>query len=201
MAVADLYLLLTSQDKSPVKGEVKTKNFENQIELTDWKWSLTVEGGGLDAQKGQTHGRPEPTVLEFSKPLDRSSTVLMKALRTSYVFPEAKISLVHNIAEGMSVFVTLQQVRVIDYKMSIRSGDKTVEMEEEWIVDYEKVKIEYSAREDANMVVRTKNFFASKAPTATANRPAKKDDELAERILELRNKGDFEGAAKLAGRK
>lgn len=200
MAVADLYLLLTSQDKSPVKGEVKTKGYENQIELTDWKWSLSVDDG-LDAQKGLTHGRPEPTVLEFSKPLDRASTVLMKALRTSYIFPEAKISLVHNIAEGMSVFVTLQQVRVIDYKMSVRSTDKIVEMGEEWVVDYEKVKIEYSAREDANLVVRTKNFFASKAPTANANRPPKKDDELADQIMALRNKGDFEGAAKLAGRK
>ncbi|TAK87622.1 MAG: type VI secretion system tube protein Hcp [Aquabacterium sp.] len=177
MPVAELYMSLKGQG-GPVKGDCEAEGYEGQIQLFDWSWALDVDSDNPQSKKAQA----QPTMFMFSKYFDRASTPMMNALRSGEVFPEARITLVHRIDLGMTILVILRNVRVAGYDLSVKS-DKSVDMDEDWVLDYTEVEIQYVARGGGGAKV----FRMEKKPSTDMKLPFRNPPmtEAEEAIAEL----------------
>lgn len=177
MAIAHLYLELLDQKKAAVAGDVATKNFEGQIECDDWSWK--VENKEQKAQ-GRTTGqisRVEPSILTFSKPPDRSSTRLMKAISTGELFPKATFTLYEELqgsveaTEGsFHLRLVLVDVRVLRYELGGKTSDKDVSLDETWDLTYKTITFQFDEGKQQVQVTRP--------PGSDDARSASKVDEL-----------------------
>lgn len=177
MPVAELYMSLKGQG-GPVKGDCEAEGYEGQIQLFDWTLAVDVDSDNPQSKKAQA----QPTMFMFSKYFDRASTPMMNALRSGEVFPEARITLVHRIDLGMTILVILRNVRVSGYNLGVKSG-KSVDMDEDWVLDYTEVEIQYVARDGGGAKV----FRMEKRPSTDAKLPFRNPPktEAEEAIAEL----------------
>lgn len=228
MAAAELYLRMVQRGNrgdQVLPGEVAAEGYEGQIELTNWTWGLGIAGSEGKDKRGVTgrpnDGRAAPSTFTISKPLDASSLGLIKGLRTYSIFPEAKISLLHGVDAGISIFITLTNVQILDYKMTVKGGEKAVTLGEVWIFNYETVAFEYKGNESRTApngkttVKPVVNDFIMPKPPGSDYKPAVKVDDKSEgkgaakdepdpqvrKVIEFRKAGKYEAAADAARKK
>ncbi len=173
MASGELYLLLKDDVGAAIEGDVTAEGFVGQIDLNNWGWNLKL----LDDEDSQ--GKSNPSVLKFSKPVDRSSTRLMRALHDRTVLQEAQVTMAQRIAlptaqGGRSepavhkpLRLVFKHVLVIDYALKVTSNDKAVEMAEDWTFDYRQMEVHYTGPERRG----TKTFQTGKRPTPVKQEP------------------------------
>ncbi|HSI61231.1 MAG TPA: type VI secretion system tube protein Hcp [Ideonella sp.] len=137
MGTLNLFMNLRAEGDRPVKGECEVEGFEGWIEIDDWSWAIDMEH-----QKGR-QSNAIPTLLEFSKAPDRSSTRMMSALISGKPFEVATICLVDATDTKMQLEVNLAEVRVMEYSLSGRDGEHAATLDESWTLDYRAMTFEY----------------------------------------------------------
>jgi type VI protein secretion system component Hcp len=173
MASGELYLLVKDDVGAAIEGDVTADGFVGQIDLNNWGWALKL----LSDEDSQ--GKSNPSVLKFSKPVDRSSTRLMRALHDRTVLQEAQVTMAQRVALPTStggrgetalhkpLRLVFKHILVIDYSLSVSSSDKAVEMEEDWTFDYRQMEVHYIGPERRG----TKTFQTGKRPTPVKQEP------------------------------
>jgi type VI protein secretion system component Hcp len=178
MASGELYLLLKDDVGAAIEGDVIADGFAGQIDLNNWGWNLKL----LDDEDSQ--GKSNPSLLKFSKPVDRSSTRLMRALHDRTVLQEAQVTMAQRIALPTSsggrgdpvvhkpLRLVFKHILVIDYALKVTSSDKAVEMSEDWTFDYRQMEVHYTGPERRG----TKTFQTGKRPTPVKQEPVMHGD-------------------------
>ena len=204
---AKLYMKLTGKTQKEIKGESETAFFEGQIELDDWSWSIKAEkptsarGGmaGMGSAPQQimlpsatgprlTGAAPmlapgktteiTPSIFEFSKLLDTSTTNLLAAMHKGELL-EAEITLQEMSRDAFELKLFLSEVRVIDYTMSGKNDKSSGEVTETWEFNYSTIRFEFkpTARQEGKVSgVMTAN--AQRKPTASTESPATTTREI-----------------------
>lgn len=137
MGSINLYMDLRAEGDRQVKGDCEVEGFEGWIEIDDWSWALDMEH-----VKGR-QSNAIPTLLEFSKAPDRSSTRLMSALVSGKPFEQATICLVDATDTHLQLRVSLAELRVMECGLSGRDGDRAATLDESWTFDYRQIAFEY----------------------------------------------------------
>ncbi|WP_077035855.1 type VI secretion system tube protein Hcp [Pelomonas sp. KK5] len=141
---ARMFLELRTDSKSgdQVKGETKDKHFEGEIQLTKLNWSIQREKNAKESGEGQgqsqDRGRTEPEVLEISKAMDAATTVMLTHLSKNTKL-WADITMAAHYENWFELQITLEDVRLIDYKCSVKDGDKSGAVTEDWTLNYSKI--------------------------------------------------------------
>lgn len=131
-------------DGGPIAGESRVPAMRDWIELEDWQWQLDADGAA---------GRqPEPSVLSFSKRMDRASAALLSAMDRG--MPMTVTLCMEDAAqELLSLTIKLRQARVTRYGLELRDEDAAVSLVESWELDYRDAEFLY--REDRRSGVTT----------------------------------------------
>lgn len=148
MQYAEIYLDLSSAN---IFGNAEAVNYENQIELIDWKWGL-----GLDSANNASPPHGVGKKVSFKKPLDKASTAMLKHLECGPVIPKAILVLVQRDQQNMMVRLELDGVTLTSYKIDVESDDNEVSLSEDWELTYTKIKVQYKGRSDKGNDVRGK---------------------------------------------
>lgn len=142
----ELYLALTGPN-GKVPGNVQATGYVDQIDLTDWNWSVDLsEKYSQATAPGAKTNRAEAKPLTLKKRLDRSSTVLMAGAANLTTFPKAVFTLLHRVEHEVKVTVTLQDVRIAKYELTVTDADPAVTMEESMDLSFQSIHIEYVSR-------------------------------------------------------
>ncbi|MFX1678582.1 type VI secretion system tube protein Hcp [Mitsuaria sp. CC2] len=131
-------------DGGPIAGESRVPAMKDWIELDDWQWALDADGAA---------GRqPEPSVLSFTKRMDRASAALLSAMDRG--MPMTVTLCMEDAAqELLSLSIKLRQARVTRYALELRDEDAAVSLVESWELDYREAEFLY--REDRRSGVTT----------------------------------------------
>jgi type VI secretion system Hcp family effector len=138
MPAAKLFMKLTGSSSGLIKGEAKVANFKDQIELTDWKWSIARKG--KDAQKAA-----EPSTFGFSKYMDRATTAMLGSMRNGEPMT-AVIGMEEASREHFRLIITLEGVMIIGYDFATQINDSGGSIEESWSFDYDTVRFDYRSQ-------------------------------------------------------
>lgn len=148
MQYAEIYLDLSSAN---IHGSAEAVNYENQIELLDWKWGLSLDTANND---NPPHGVGKK--VSFSKPLDKASTAMLKHLECGPVISKGILVLVQRDQQNMMVRLELDGITLTSYKINVKSDDREVSLSEDWEMTYTKIKVQYKGRSDKGNDVRGK---------------------------------------------
>ena len=132
-----IFLQLTSPSSGKIKGECSVDEYEDWIELDSWNWSL-----GRAKNEDAT---PEPSLLSFSKLMDRSTTAMLKAMLSGEQL-RAKLAVDDGSVDVLfELTVMLEHVTVREYTFNTQVGEKGATVDEEWVLDYRWITFEYQA--------------------------------------------------------
>ena len=194
---AKLYMKLTGKTQKEIKGESETAFFVDQIELDDWSWSVKVDkptsarssgspapqqivlpsatgprlSGAAPALAPGKTTEVVPSIFEFSKLLDTSTTNLLAAMYKGELL-EAEITLQEMSRDAFELKLFLSEVRVIDYAMNGKNEKSSGEVTETWAFNYTTIRFEFkpTARQEGKASgVMTAN--AVRKPTASSEPP------------------------------
>ncbi|MDE3011263.1 MAG: type VI secretion system tube protein Hcp [Pseudomonadota bacterium] len=144
MSNAHIYLSAwTSSDtdnpKARIAGESEDEYHEGDIVIDSWNWNLArlkqpLEQGGAGA-----------SIMKFSKGLDASTPPLLNRLRTRAPLEMCEFNLVeHSEDARFGLTVTLFQVQVVDYALSVSGGDDgSPKFTENWEFEYNDIRFDY----------------------------------------------------------
>lgn len=136
-SVAKLFLLLT-HGGSPIAGESQTKGYEKQIEIEDWSWNIRrAKDSGRNAPD-----KAEPSVLSFTKYMDRATTAMLAAAKTGDKL-EAVFVLDEQTPGSFLLRLTLKGVQVIKYDMKLKLDKSSATIEEDWDFNYDTIEIDF----------------------------------------------------------
>jgi type VI protein secretion system component Hcp len=148
---ARLFMNLKEKDATgaPIKGEVAVLGFVDQIELDDWNWTLgrkKVDGKPADtgaaASGSDVLGKLTPSVLSFSKPMDRSTPVMLSMMESGKL-AHATITLEEASDAEFEMTIELEHVRIIEYEVEGEVQDDSGEVKEKWVFNYKTIKFTY----------------------------------------------------------
>jgi type VI secretion system Hcp family effector len=139
---ARLFMKLTGETTGVIKGESVVAARKDMIELEDWNWKLAR------AKKGAAADAVEPSVFGFSKRMDTSSSVMLKAM-TSGELLEAEIRIEDSSLNMVAMTITLHAAQVIGYDLRTQVSEKSNSVDEEWVLDYKSIEFEYRENLDA----------------------------------------------------
>jgi type VI protein secretion system component Hcp len=168
---AHLFMKLTGSSSGWVKGEAQVVNFKDQIELTNWKWTLAGKRGSVGG---------EPSIFGFSKLMDRSTTAMLSAMRNGEPMT-AVIAMEESSRDQFRLIVTLESVLITQYGFATQIGDTLGDIEEDWEFDYESVRFDYrpNAKEGMSMATLVRLPGASKlVPESVEDRMVSDGSEL-----------------------
>lgn len=124
-------------DGGPIAGESRVPAMRDWIELEDWQWQLDADGAA---------GRhPEPSVLSFSKRMDRASAVLLSAMDRGMPLT-VTVCMEDAAQELLSLSIKLRQARLTRYSLSLNHEEASLSLMENWELDYREAEFLY--RED-----------------------------------------------------
>jgi len=126
---------------SPLVGEATDRDYRDQIQLTNFSWDMgrkKADGGS------KTRGEVQPGEFEFSKTMDRASTAMLSKMRNG-VRLHALVTIDSQEESSFKLTVELTDVRIIDYRVSAKDGEKSGEISEDWTFTYSKLVMEYQA--------------------------------------------------------
>jgi type VI protein secretion system component Hcp len=189
MGFSHHYLKLTAKSGSAVEGEATKPGFEKQIEITDWNWTVQYKAK-LEDESGAARGlaasrdRIEPGILSLSKPPDRSSVRLLKAMHEGEIFTSAEFTLFEELqgqreqtGGAFHLVVKLTEVSVLKYELSGSTSEKEVTTDESWDFDYKTVEFKYDKGAQQVMLTRP--------PGASNKSSQSKSDEIEEQFKSL----------------
>jgi type VI protein secretion system component Hcp len=141
---AKLYMRLTGPGDVPIKGECEIAGHEGEIEVDDWRWNLNTS---------KTNGDPEPSTFAFGKLMDSATPKMLASLAKLGGGTSDALTAVVQLADhgergigGKPLFeltMTLERVIVIEYTMRLQPEEAGGNIEEDWVFDYERVRIDY----------------------------------------------------------
>lgn len=136
-----LYLEIAKKGEA-IAGEAVDKEFEEQINLSGFRWAVKRAGKGDGAQRGAGSDRvPAPEMFEISKAFDRASTTMLNML-TSETKLNAIVTLASHDESSFRCSFILNDVYLIDYKTNGKDGEKSSEFEEDWTLNYGTITLE-----------------------------------------------------------
>lgn len=139
-----LFLKLLDDQGELVEGEAVFKErSEHWIELEGYSWSMEQREETQGTVAGQKANFAKPGLMSFSKYPDMSTNRMLKALVGTDICKRAEFHLFEELegtdqATGglFKLTVTLTDVRICSFKLKGSSSDKSVELTEEWELDY-----------------------------------------------------------------
>jgi type VI protein secretion system component Hcp len=167
MGVAAHYLQFVDQHGEEIKGESEGHKHDYWIDVTSWNWDVSDEslknsGTAKDTTaRGATSGAArasagggevgiQPSLLTFTKSVDRSTTRLLLAMDEGHVLQKATITLLEELLdvnrkyrEAFRLDVVLEDVKIVSYRLSVRASEHRVDLEETWGLNYTTIKFDY----------------------------------------------------------
>lgn len=133
----DIFLKLDLARSGAVKGESDDSTHKDEIVLTGWSWGITASsamGAGGPATKATIQ------TLRLTKNFDRSSPVLMSAVRNNDSVKKAVLTM-RKAGGGQQEYlkITIEKGRVTDYEVSTE-GPRAVER---FVFSFKKIDVEY----------------------------------------------------------
>ena len=142
-AVANVLMKIELAGGKTVDGESTIVGHEGWIEIDDWKWEIKFEkpesGKGFGGGIGMV---PVPSPLTFSKLMDRASTGMLKEM-ASVNEMTVRLWMADVSDQPFRLEITIQRARLSDYDAKFNSNEKSVSIEEDWTLDYRKIKFAY----------------------------------------------------------
>lgn len=163
MSGALLFLKLESPS-GVILGDSRVKEYKDQIELSDWKWSINRKA---------ENGDVEPGIFQFSKLMDRSTTPMLGAMRNGESL-KALINLEDASNEDFHLVITLEQVRITSFKLDAEADDAGGAVEEDWDFNYESIKFEYRATDKEGY----STVLLKRPAGASTDSPRKTEDKI-----------------------
>jgi type VI secretion system Hcp family effector len=139
-AVANLHMKIVGANAGEIQGESRINKFAGWIEIDDWTWETAYQKppGGTEHEK-----EPVPSVLSFSKLMDRASTIMLKAMITGDLL-RVTISMDEQVTDDpFGLTIVLEDARLIEYDADFKTGDKQLSVEEKWSLDYREIRFTY----------------------------------------------------------
>lgn len=140
---ARLFMSLTSATSGEIKGESLDREMRDWIELEDWNWSIKAAKNDSDLA--------EPSVLSITKRLDRATPAMLKAMQLATPL-KALIKVEDSSQQMFALTLELWDARIISYKVDVKEDDKSVEIEEDWDINYTTVDFEYQPDKQSGKV-------------------------------------------------
>lgn len=143
MPVSLMFLELTDSVGTVARGGATDGDYAGQIEIDDIKWGLEEGTVGAPGGQGST-SRIIPGALEFSKPLDVSTSRLLKIIASGEVCQQAKFTLTERSElEPFHLEVTLKEVRILSYELNAADQESAMNLDESWTMTYKSIKFGY----------------------------------------------------------
>lgn len=144
-------------DGGPIAGESRVPAMRDWIELEDWQWQLAADGAA---------GRhPEPSVLSFSKRMDRASAGLLSAMDRG--MPMTVTLCMEDAAqELLSLTIKLRQARLTRYALALGDEGASVSLLENWELDYREAEFLYREDRRSGVTSTTMTRLAGASTTA-----------------------------------
>jgi type VI protein secretion system component Hcp len=160
MSFSHHYLKLCDKGGSTVAGDAEWlvepamgggQKSVKSIEIIDWNWTAANKKDKKDGEeRGGGKDEVEPSVFSITKAPDRASIKMLDALHSGEVFKQATFTLFEELhgqrdksSGGFHLEVVLTDVQLIEYDCSATAGDKAVELEEEWVLNYTTITFKY----------------------------------------------------------
>lgn len=144
-----MYLEVASSS-APITGEAADLDFLRQISLKSFSWRINRAGKDKDGtSSGSDRGRAVPETMEISKSMDKASTQMLSKL-TAGTKLNAIITLAAHEESDFRFTARLSNIRIVDYQISGKDGDKSGEIDEDWTFNYDSIKLEYVPELQAN---------------------------------------------------
>jgi type VI protein secretion system component Hcp len=183
------YLRLLDKDGQPIQGESEGHGYERCIDIASWNWEVTDESvkkaaaptgpagvgttaGAAKASAGSGEVGVAPSQFTFSKAVDASTTRLMTEMYKGRLLQSATFTLLEEMVdikvkhrEAFRLDVVLEGVKVVSYRLSGRSSEHRVDLEETWELSYEKVTFDFKS-EGMNTEFGASRKEASEKPNA-----------------------------------
>jgi len=133
----DIFLRLDLQRSGTVKGESTDGQHLNEIELTGWAWGL--HAASVMAAVGPAT-KATAKELRLVKRVDRSSPVIMSAVRPNDMVKRAVITMRKSGGEQQAYFaLTIEKGRITSYDVATATGRG----EEQITLSFRKIQVEY----------------------------------------------------------
>lgn len=137
-----MYLEVASSS-APITGEAADQDFLRQISLKSFSWRLNRGSKDADKTRGAgDRGRAAPEAFEISKSMDKASTQMLSKL-TAGTKLNAIITLAAHEESNFKFTAKLSNIRIVDYRVSGKDGDKSGEIDEDWTFNYDTITLEY----------------------------------------------------------
>jgi type VI protein secretion system component Hcp len=164
MAKASQFLNLVDKKGEMVKGECIDAKHLNEIMVTAWNWHAedpaAVQKKKKDAKsdpeaskvktkvgsQGETGDAIKPSPFGISKPTDRSTVRLMRAMDSGEIFPTATLVIEEEYKDSPRPFrmeILLTDVFFIDLKWSASAGSAGMDFDESWDLNYRRIELKY----------------------------------------------------------
>jgi type VI protein secretion system component Hcp len=120
------------------EAEKTAQDIANEDESDD------VNQRAEDAEKGNYE-------FSFSKRVDIASTQMLNSMKSGDIFPTGILTIHQSSANaGLSLVITVQKVRLIDYALKVEVSDTMTDMREEWTAEFASLAYVYKNRKSIN---------------------------------------------------
>jgi type VI secretion system secreted protein Hcp len=160
--MADMYLALTGDhEELLVKGESRDQDYEEEIEIHEWTWSVNNPAPyGLAETQATAHAHFPPIIIH--KHFDQASVTLINYCAHGKRIPDATISCLKHAATDRALRVEYLTIELTDVKVDsvTWSGRGGVEhgIPEQVQLSFQKLEVTYS-RQDENGDLQDSNSF------------------------------------------
>jgi type VI protein secretion system component Hcp len=167
-SVARLFLSIGGLTGSGVSGESVDESFKGKIELNSWSWNIQRKPKLQDT--ADRHGKYEPSVFSFTKPMDKSSTPLLNKLKSGELFM-ATLTLIEDSDHPFELSAYMAKARVTEYSLSGKDEKSSTELEESWTLSYDKIHFEHTWEpvKKSSKTVTSNSFW--RRPDASTDSP------------------------------
>jgi type VI protein secretion system component Hcp len=125
-------------------------NFKRQLaDINGIERAKTAEERESEAREAEVEelDRNKNYEFSFSKRVDLASTQMLNSMKSGDVFPTGVLTIHQSSANaGLSLVVTVQKVRLIDYALKVEVSDTMTDMREEWTAEFAALAYVYKNR-------------------------------------------------------
>lgn len=146
-----------------IAGEAADKDYRDQIQIMSIGWAM---GRSTPKGVGETRGTAQPEEFTFRKEMDRASTAMLNKMRHG-VRLDAVVTLDSLEDSTFKLTLRLNNVRIVDYRVDGKDGDKSGEIVEDWSFTYDEIVVDYSPKSGDNLTTRQKRTPDTSANKAT----------------------------------
>jgi type VI secretion system secreted protein Hcp len=134
-----------------IEGESTEKGHKGEIEIE----SFALSAGGGTSPQSTGAGKVNTSSFHFTKPVDKSSPILMQAAATGKAIPSAQIFYTHKVGGQDQTYLTLDfnNVRVSSVTEGATSNQTPVES---LSLNYSKLQMSYAPQGDNGEAVKVK---------------------------------------------